>query len=85
MYTAKNPVIVTYQAFAVSSVIIFPLLFMLVRQQFTIDYSFPFIFVISCLIGLISSFTLLLLFELPKFAFPGIAIHLFALFMVTCC
>lgn len=85
MYTANNPVIVTYQTFAVSSVIIFPLLFMLIRQQFTNDYSFPVIFVFSCLIGLICSFTLLLKFELPKFAFPGIAIHLFSLFMVTCC
>jgi hypothetical protein len=85
MYTAKNPVIVTYQTFAVSSVMIFPLIFMLIRQQFTNAYSFPIIFVFSCLIGLICSFTLLLKFELPKFAFPGIAIHLFALFMVTCC
>ncbi len=85
MYVTKNPVIVLYATFAISSVVIFPLLFSLIRQLFIVDYAFLTIFVFSCLIGLISSFTLLLLFELPKFAFPGIAIHLFALFMVTCC
>ena len=85
MYVTKNPVIFTYQLFAISSVIIFPLLFMVVRQQLTNDFAFPIIFVFSCLIGLICSFTLLLKFELPKFAFPGIAIHVFALFMIYCC
>ena len=85
MYATKNPVIVMYQLFAVSSVVIFPLIFMLIRQQQLSNDAFPFIFVFSCLIGLICSFTLLLKFELPKFAFPGIAIHLFALFIVTCC
>jgi hypothetical protein len=84
MYTAKNPVIIFTQVFAVSSVFIIPLLFLLLRQQF-VGQSFGLIFVFSCVIGLISSFLLLYKFELPKFAFPGFAIHLFALSMITCC
>lgn len=84
MYATKNPVILFTQIFAISSVVIFPILFMLVRQQFIDDQPFTVIFAFSCIIGLICSGMLLFKFELPKYAFPGIAIHLFALCMIGC-
>lgn len=85
MHTIKNPTIMFTQLFAVSSALIFPLLYMLLGLQFVADLSFALIFALSCLIGLICSFLLLYKFELPKLAFPGIAIHLFALNLITCC
>ena len=85
MYATKNPIFFFTQLFAVSSIIIFPLLFILLRQQFVDDPPFALTLAFSCLIGIICSFILLYKFELPKFAFPGIAIHLVALNLITCC
>lgn len=85
MYATKNPVIIFTQVFAIGSAIIFVLLFMLLRQQFTVDPSLALILTFSCLIGLICSFILLYKFEQPTFAFPGISIHLLALNFITCC
>ena len=85
MYAAKNPVTMFTKIFAVSSAFIFPLIFILLCQQFATNLPFALIFALSCLIGLTCSFILLFKFDLPQIAFPGIAIYLLALNLIACC